>query len=206
MFNTTLRRQVAPILLLIGAGVPAHAERVYHLVDYPALQNGHTLSGTITTTDDAPADGILKTAEILDWHWSITGQNPYSAYYNPSPPTGLTTNLAQNIAISASIIGLPMDAAARLYLNHFPMTGAPPGSIELFLSWQTFLNNQGTYASSSALQYPARDTQIPIWTSFLTSPSNIWLVAVAIPEPSIFISLLLLIVTACNTRRSRRPV
>ncbi|MCA9239635.1 MAG: hypothetical protein KDA37_05525, partial [Planctomycetales bacterium] len=61
---------IVPLLL---AAASAHAERIYRLVDYPDLQNGHTLSGTITTTDDAPDDGLLHAGEIVAWEWSSTG-------------------------------------------------------------------------------------------------------------------------------------
>src|SRR5262245_31502657 len=74
-------RLIVVAAMWAGAG-PCHAARVYQVVNYPLEQFGHTINGTITTTDDAPLDSILQATEILDWQWSITGPHAFSAMRN----------------------------------------------------------------------------------------------------------------------------
>jgi hypothetical protein len=44
---------------------------VYHVVNYPTLQNGYTVTGTITTSVDTGT--ALPTSVITDWNITITG-------------------------------------------------------------------------------------------------------------------------------------
>jgi hypothetical protein len=48
---------------------PALADTVYSLVDYPTLEQGWTLSGTITTDGNT---GTLNPGDILAWSWKLS--------------------------------------------------------------------------------------------------------------------------------------
>jgi PEP-CTERM motif len=63
-------------ILLIAVGHPSEASPItYTIQNYPADQNGATLSGTITTDG---AVGTLATTDFLSWSWTITppGETP----------------------------------------------------------------------------------------------------------------------------------
>jgi hypothetical protein len=58
------------IALLLAAPYTTEAgQTTYSIENYPADQNGASLSGTITTDG---AVGALATADILSWSWTIT--------------------------------------------------------------------------------------------------------------------------------------
>lgn len=157
----------------------AHAARIYSLVDYPDLQNGHTLSGTITTTDDAPDDGLLVTEEILDWEWDIDGPNVLSASLAP----GSTDTFAHGISISTRTIELPFATPADLRLWQ-RNTGSRGGSVDA-LRWSVVFDNAiGVYSSNNVAGFLGGDVPTTFWLTTLSSPSNSgWVIATVIPEP-----------------------
>jgi hypothetical protein len=62
---------VLALFLLAEAAIaprPAHADLTYSLVNYPAEQGGHTLSGNITTDGTI---GVLSTGDIVAWSVTI---------------------------------------------------------------------------------------------------------------------------------------
>ena len=68
MQKTTLRAMTLFTLLTLPQAVLA-GSITYDIVNYPDLQNGWTLSGTITT--DATM-GPITQLDITSWTWSIT--------------------------------------------------------------------------------------------------------------------------------------
>ena len=69
MQKTTLRAMTLFTLLTLPPTVLA-GSMTYDIVNYPADQNGWTLSGTITTDGKT---GVLAPSDILSWTWTITG-------------------------------------------------------------------------------------------------------------------------------------
>ena len=65
------------------------ADFVYNVVNYPALQNGYTVSGTITTLVDQGTS--LPPSDITAWNITITGPSFTSTFTptNSSKPNGL---------------------------------------------------------------------------------------------------------------------
>ncbi len=62
----------------------------YHIENYAALQNGYTLSGTITT------DGMIGTltdADITAWSFSVTGPTSYQLTSQSPGATVVVVNL-----------------------------------------------------------------------------------------------------------------
>lgn len=84
----------------------AQADLVYDFQSHSADQSGHSLTGSIVTTDNAINDGILITSEVVSWNWSISGPNAASV---SSTDSGATTFLQGDVLISASgiTIGQP---------------------------------------------------------------------------------------------------
>ena len=66
---------IAAFTFCVLLSTPCQAFRIYRFVNYPLIQEGHTLDGTITVTDDAPVDSFLDTDEILDREWTVAGPN-----------------------------------------------------------------------------------------------------------------------------------
>ena len=179
--------QVTCLLFLFTSLVPAaHAARIYELVNYPDLQSGHTLSGTITTTDDAPDDGLLETEEIRDWEWMISGQTNIWAVYEPTNGTAYPPTISEDIAISPSSIELPSTAEATLSLMVVDDLGG--GSVHTVgVGWATyFLNSSDIFVSVNSTSLFFDDVVQDYWYSTLDPPqeSN-WVIAEFIPEPSV---------------------
>jgi hypothetical protein len=178
------------LILLWGAAVRCDAARVYQFVDYPADQEAYSLTGTITTTDDAPLDSILDTAEILDWQWSITGPYPFSA----SQADFLTDHTAATgVRISQTAIELPLATVDRPQPAQLKLSRqtslAPRGSLGHALSWGTryhAMSGQFTFYSARSLH---GDAIQGYWGTQPTSIGpSIWPIAIAIPEPATLVT------------------
>ena len=167
----------------------SHAARIYNIIDYPLLQEGHTLTGTITTTDDAPLDSMLDVAEILDWQWSITGPNILSAADTPPPTSGSPTTFADGISISSLTIELPL--ATQTDLRLWQITPKSRGLLRA-LRWSTSDPGlDGIYSSNNNAGRRDGDVPLEFWSSEIANPDGAsWVIANAVPEPS---SLLLFI-------------
>jgi hypothetical protein len=182
------------ICLFLATCLPSRADRVYQLVDYPANQNGHTLNGTITTTDDAPNDSLLDVAEILSWQWGISGPNSFAAN-----STEFLTNssVALGVQITTEAISLPAPTLSdpgpfRLVLSRRTSLGGR-GELSHGLMWQSVNTpSAGTTNISSAGRMQGDAIQ-SFWSGSATFPGRSgWVAAVAIPEPTT-----LLLLTAC---------
>jgi hypothetical protein len=73
---------------------------VYNLVNYADLQNGYTLSGTITTDGTI---GTLTPADVSAWSFSVTG--PFSFQATSLSPGA--TDVVLNLSASAAELTLP---------------------------------------------------------------------------------------------------
>lgn len=170
-----LRFSTLALLLLIPS--LAGAERIYQLVDYPELQNGYTLSGTITTTDEAPDDGMLAVEEIVDWEWASTG---------PAVDVAVTMDLhssvfASNISITHTAIALPLDSSASL---RHTGSSSPIALQDRILRWVTYRRTSG-YISYYTVAYPGFDEIVPFWRADIDCPEgDYWVVAKYVPEPA----------------------
>lgn len=177
MKNTTF---LVVTTCLCCSWVPVHAQRVYQLVDYAALQNGYTLTGTITTSDTAPDDGLLTIEEVLDWQWSIAGQYAISASSGPLSLTDI-----QNIAITTSSITLPPVANAQLILRDTINPGRGATVPRLYWSTAYDASNQTSLDRYSATMLFEGDVLVSQWYFETTSSGESpHLVATYVPEPS----------------------
>ena len=181
--------------LALLAPISAHAARIYNIVDYPDLQNGHSLSGTITTTDDAPDDGMLQEEEVLDWHWEISGPNNITADWVEE--NSVFTN---NILITEDQIQLVLDSNSGMVLI------TPQDFPTVSLQWVTIKTSvdENLFFSEVAAGFIGRDGLIPYWTSQVeTNGETNWVIATVVPEPAaIFIGIVFIItLTTCRTTK-----
>jgi hypothetical protein len=181
-------------LLFTATMLPCRADRVYNLVDYPGNQEGHTLNGTITTTNDAPNDSLLDVAEILSWQWSITGPNSFAAN---STDFLDNTSIALDVQITTQAIYLPATTLSdpgpfRLTLSRRTSLGGR-GELSHGLAWQSVNTpSAGTTNFSSAGRMNGDAIQ-SFWSGSASFPGRLgWVVAVAVPEPTT-----MLLLTAC---------
>lgn len=187
---------IFPLLL---AAADAHAERVYRLVDYPDLQNGHSLSGTITTTDDAPEDGLLISEEITNWSWTVTG-----AHIATQSSEVETLKVLQGIGITDDAILLPQWKEARLELRSSLEIGFGESFFLRWVSRPDTSNSSFTYSTSLT----GFDGDLPrsFWVADLHSmPSRMHAIATAVPGPG-SCALSLAILTSLVRRSKNRLV
>ena len=197
-----VRSSVFLIMLLFTS--PAHAARIYELVNYPDLQNGHTLTGTITTTDNAPDDGLLALEEILDWQWSVSGANSFLAQKSDffSEESGTTGVSISDRSIS---INLQTSNRAMLRLNRSDISGDFPQEINGHdLTWI----KDDPAQTVTGTRYGAWSSQGGELTDFwlgvgLSDKNSIWEIAIAIPEPT---TTALIIPVALATLALRREI
>lgn len=203
-----MKKDLVSILTVVAGlalAVPVKAERIYQLIDYPAIENGHTLSGTITTSDDAPADGILNTAEILDWQWTITGPHSYSAMSSSPVSPGFVPIRVIGAGISEEAIRMPLNSDADLLLQQNLSTSTGRGSQLLGVRW---LNVFETLSSSFRRRYSAGllegDVENSFWSvEFPVPADSLRTVAILVPEPS-SISLGIVVAVQCFSVRAER--
>ena len=185
-------------LLIATMSVPSRADRVYQLIDIPSNQNGHSLNGTITTTDDAPNDSVLNVAEILGWQWSISGANSFSA---TSMDFLIDATTTFGVRISPDAISLPIGSrvpSSALTLSRQFAGGRGPYIHEL--SWRVNDGNP-TSALSSARRQDG-DAGQSFWFGPATFPtSSGWVVAVAVPEPATGLLLVACVIPGALWRR-----
>ncbi len=167
---------VALMAVLIALTHVAEAGQItYAIQDYPADQQGATLSGTITT------DGVignLATTDIQSWSWTVT------------PSSGVPFTL------SSSDIGASVEIGGSVVASQSSITIASPPSINNILGFGIFnaghvvelFYEQGVGGSF----YSAEDQGGPggrFWSTFNpqmggTDPWVIAVAASAVPEPS----------------------
>ena len=174
------------ILLLFFEVV--YADRVYQLVDYPAVQSGYSLSGSITTTDDAPADRKLALNEVIDWQYHISGPVNLSATLGPNPifPSIPTTDI-QNISISSQAIELPPVVESQVvsdisFIDFIDFMDGAPGWSIVALVWKTGLGDRrdpGTRVTTEAFT-----SEDPLWSVENNVGSSAWVIARYVPEPA----------------------
>ena len=175
--------------LTLLASSSAQAARIYNIIDYPDLQSGHSLNGTITTTDDAPDDGMLQEEEVLDWHWEISGPNNISADWVEE-----NSVFIDNIRITEDQILFRLDSISIMRLI------TPQLNPTVSLQWITI--ESSPYHSFFQAGFGGRDALIPYWTGNISSVKEIeWTIATAIPEPSAILVGILSIAQFVISRR-----
>lgn len=185
-------------VLCLGLHSMAEAATVYTFVDYPSMQNGYTLAGTITT-DGTTGTYALNSEHVLGWEFSLTG-GPLA--YSMTSDDGTAEG---DISVSSTTI-VPV-------LELFSFCGFYQGGGTTRLIWygQTefpgmspwdppMVNpaNLEIFKEGNPIAYPS------ISGSALETAGNVIATTVTVPEPS---SAVLLSVMGCLgvLRRRRNP-
>jgi PEP-CTERM motif len=179
MHRFTLQAVMLFTLLTLPSAVLANATPItYNILNNPDLQNGWTLSGTITTDGTI---GTIQANDILSWTWTITkGVNSFTASStNPGAqqvfPIGITATAAGLLVHVDPTFGTGIDPFLKIP-NGLQFFDSPNllvwaqsgmGSISLFA---------GTVSSPTAL-----------WdTNFAIGPgsSSLLIASTSVPEPA----------------------
>ena len=133
-----LRRSVArmvrsttiPLLILAGIALSTPEATagsvVYSMVDYPSLQNGYSVGGTITATNGS----------ISAWDITISQGTDLLVTFVPN-----NSNFDSSPTVTSSEIYAPAESDTGLYLNTNPITS--------FIEWDTL---GSTYAGAISIQ------------------------------------------------------
>jgi len=181
-FNITCR-VVVPLCIAIAL-LPdkCDAAHIYNLVDYPDLQNGHTVTGTITTTDDAPDDGLLDIAEVLDWEWEVSdGLEVTIGEMHPIEPDSISFTEVLGIGIDSQGIYFPHELGNRFKLEIGTNLNSRGSNLRR-LAW---LNGNASPLSVYVFNGVTEgDIGFRAWGTDLPANPNRWLIAERVPEPS----------------------
>jgi hypothetical protein len=151
------------MLMLAGATIASRevyaGSFVYNVVNYPALQNGYTVTGTITTSVNQGTD--LPTTDITSWDVTITGS-------------------------AGTFEFTPIDSSALGHLDVTPttITVATAGDVlEFVISTAPYIFWSGPQFPEYAADGPGGQ---PLWTTGLFNPTTDPVAAVpsTVPEPS----------------------
>ena len=193
----------------------------YDLQNFPALQNGYTLSGSITTDGTI---GTLSNSDVVAWSFSVTGPQAYTltsqdpacfAYLNgviatatsliipvPVPTPGLVGNFLTLISEGTDFGGSP----GLRYIRDGGTTGSPPED-QYSMALGSPIPFQPNYAwLTTALRPPGLNLG-SVGISAQGGGSSWTIGTLAVPEPSTLTLALLgiaCLAVAQTTMRSRR--
>jgi hypothetical protein len=175
---------VVPLLLMTaGARAPAAlgGSITYNIVNYPELQNGYTVSGTITTDGQT---GTITTADITSWDVSVLLSGVIQLNFTP-------TNSTASALLTATTTALTN-----------PTT--PPPQVLEFLD-SSLPSTYIIWVGPSSSFYQSANFGASLW--FSEWPTNGVIAASAVPEPSSFILLAVgagAVIAHVWSRRGRR--
>src|ERR1035438_2371446 len=116
----------------------ANAAIIYRIVNNPAVQNGYTLSGTITTDGKT---GTIYASNVLAWSFlESNGVNTYSA--NSSQPGSTPGMYAGGIVATSDYLALPSSTVSDTY--GFWLAGATT-----LVQWTGSTLQDGAFGSAS---------------------------------------------------------
>ncbi len=185
MLLYTLRAMTLFTLLVLPRAVLA-GSITYDIVNYPDLQNGWTLSGTITTDG---TQGPIQASDITAWTWTVSMAEVSQTYRSTDPGAvieivdivangGLlmvSTPASQNFQ---SIIDLNTDRGSLGYFLYSFRIPAEFGYAEYQLSAGASDTITGVYWSAvegGDLVPPPFNVQIAVATSPVPEPSSLYL-------------------------------
>ncbi len=163
----------AAFFLLQSASIVRAASITYDLVDYPALQNGYDLSGTITTDGNT---GVLSTSDLTSWVFNITQGPTLIETMSSSNPNEVFQNFFNVHADSNSIwINVGTGAGSSVVNIADFGNGADPYGVQ-FDGFGNFTN----YAEADLT--PPSNQYLWHYTSSVTTPGTF--VIATVPEPA----------------------
>jgi len=200
MHRPLLLASLSAILMLSPAHVARAGDVTCNIVQYPSLQNGYTLSGSITTDGHF---GPISATDITAWSYTITqGSSPIT--------TETSTNLGAYldlVALTASPHQLIVPAAAPAELTGTALANSDD------LHSLVFRDDYGLSSAPPFWAYTASTNYLSepgnLWNSLSSAPpASPWVIAqTAVPEPASLTLALLggACVAVVEWTRRRRP-
>lgn len=200
--SNSVTRILAVAALLVWVPNLSAVSITYNLQSYNAVQNGATLSGSITTDGSG---GTLTAAKILGWQFTITTLT--DTFTGSSANAGATATVAGgHVYADATHIYMPItgNTSNRSLLLKDAFTGNeilwsryPYGDNYEAKHNSTFLWNQGSAFSSGGLALPTFDAMVVA----VLAPA-----ATIVPEPTSLTLMGISIVSLASMRRRRQAV
>jgi hypothetical protein len=163
------------VSLVIAVGISGQASAgpiTYDIVNYPADQNGATLSGTITTDGTI---GSLAATDVLSWSWTIT----------PAGGSSFTTSSA-DLNATAELRGVSASSTEIMLPNTIP--GQPENFFALLSNKGGFNNDLEYDHETNANIYLGTGGGTQFWANQnpVLNGGDTWIIATtsAVPEPS----------------------
>jgi hypothetical protein len=177
-----LRRDaLLPIILVFSGVFLASSVRggtvTYSIVNYPAQQNGWTLSGMITIKTNA-VSGTRAQNDVQSWSVKITKDNVTATYGNNEAGAGVSIMGTVSYTSKAILVpqGTPDDP------NIFSLLGDGFGSNSIQWRNDKGFDGKGDYRSSYVDRSNTRRSAWLESTNTLGG-KNTWVIATAVPEP-----------------------
>ena len=165
------------LMSLAGSIAPAHtlgANITYFFKDYPGLQNGHTLSGDITTDGTI---GAIGNDSIMSFNLVVSGGSVNFSLTNPAPTT--SDMLLSGTFATDTVLALGFDVTLASQ-NRF-VIGSSGGDATTRVRWFNDFNfNIGRYDAGDPF------STNPSWSAFgatLGTFTEDWIIA-EVPEPT----------------------
>jgi hypothetical protein len=178
-----LRRSIkASVVLLLLLAVPCAVSAgniTYTIIDYPKMQNGWTLSGSITTNGTI---GPLGVNDILSWSFMIKNGTSSYAYNSGTENVADSIGFGGQVMASATQITLP--PAAGMNTNRLVFFGAGDKADLIWVQKGPTANNNVSYYEADYVV--GANEQNQAWytpTATLDGTNTTWVIA-SVPEPS----------------------
>jgi len=192
---------IASLYMLLVVPQMTRADLIYNIQNYPSDQNGHTLSGTITTDGTI---GTLTASNIVSWVVTFDGTDTFRS----TDPGGKIAYYLTDLV--ANSVNLTVGTGADLGLFVLPPN---PSNLTAGVQW----SNSGPDSTVDyySAQYSTPITNI-LWEDSMHNPppsfggTNPWVIGIAqstaVPEPSTFVGAGLVVVCgiAYGLARKRR--
>lgn len=174
----------ATFAAVVALPVPGvRAALIYDFVNYPADQNGHALTGTITTADTAPDDGVLMAAEILAWEFEVTGPDALSGSSSDAGASQIV--FGATITPTEIVFPFPPPTSSEIYEFRFRGSDGELGYLRAYepvgigvFSWYRAIHSHP--GPEAWFTYEPLMGE-PVFEGLSSFP---WIVATRVPEPA----------------------
>ncbi|MFC4994967.1 PEP-CTERM sorting domain-containing protein [Rubritalea tangerina] len=201
-------RTIALSVVFLNIVSPSHgAVYTYQISNYPAIQNGANLAGTITVdtasgTESPASSGnfYVGHSAITAWDFSVTPTVGGAYSVDSSGINPLASGLGGSFAMYATPSSLAIVGGSSLKLQ--ADDGIPGATVELWWYYDTPIYNSGGVGAGGAIWLNTDRTVLD--NTFPTNPdasAQSWVIATVVPEPSGSALLGISLCILCGLRR-----